>query len=247
MDKPLLRMIPQTGENAPSRAERLVVFHHAGGNGNLYAPFLRNETRASEVWVMDLPGRGFRSNEPPIENYVQLRQRLLVELKPILDRPVVLFGHSMGALIAHDLTAQIERLGLGRVARLGVSGLGAPTQRAIRQRENLSNHSEPEFLWEFEKYGPIPLEIKNHPELFASFVKSARADIRLMETYPSQTETVHFAETYVFGGAEDPKVSREDLQQWQTICFNAKEPIVLPGGHFFLFERFDQILDTLFI
>jgi surfactin synthase thioesterase subunit len=243
MANPLLRKITRSSEKG-LRPERLIVFHHAGGNGNLYLPHLRNETRPQEIWILDLPGRGFRSNEAPIENFTELRNRLLEELSALSDLPLSLFGHSMGALVAHDLAAQLERRSPGSVKRLGVSGLLAPTQRNIRGRIGLADLSDDDFLAEFEIYAEIPKEIKTHQALFSLFLKSARADIRLMESYPTQSETMHFVETFVFGGEQDRSVPVGDLERWHSICFNAKDPFILPGGHFFLFENFDKVLNT---
>src|SRR5467141_1404547 len=79
---------------------RLFCFPHAGGAGSDYRKWPADFPPEIEVLPIQLPGRGNRWNEPPIERMAVLVERLASALAPRLDVPFAFFGHSMGCFVA---------------------------------------------------------------------------------------------------------------------------------------------------
>lgn len=107
-------------------ARRLFCFPHAGGGPSFFRPWraaLRPETAVRQIL---LPGREFRLEEPPFRRIADLVEPLCTALRPYLDRPYALFGHSMGAVVAYEVARRFSGAGVAGPTCLIVSGRRAP-------------------------------------------------------------------------------------------------------------------------
>ncbi|GHI81391.1 hypothetical protein Sspor_69520 [Streptomyces spororaveus] len=111
----------------------LLCFPHAGGAASTYFPMSKLLAPRIGVYAVQYPGRQDRRSEPPLDELTQLADRIteaLTELAP--DRPLALFGHSMGALLAYEVARRLETTERLRPIRLFVSGRRAPGHAATR-------------------------------------------------------------------------------------------------------------------
>src|SRR5207253_1375620 len=84
-----------------------------------------------EVCPIELPGRQTRWQESPFERLDPLVNSLATALSSELGGRFALFGHSMGALVAFELTRTLRRRGEGEPETLFVSaGADAAVVRA---------------------------------------------------------------------------------------------------------------------
>src|SRR5688572_2556590 len=97
---PVYRRWVTCPEPRPEASMRLFCFHYAGGSASLYRLWARQLPSSIEVCPIELPGREDRRSEPPLTRFPELLDRLARMVRPFLDRPYVLFGHSFGALQA---------------------------------------------------------------------------------------------------------------------------------------------------
>jgi len=126
---PLSRPWVQQPVIAGARA-RLFCFHHAGGHPGIFASwqeYLGTEIEVLPVW---LPGSGGRLDEPLITPLSALVAAAEVGLRPYFDRPFCFFGHSMGALLAYELTLRLAGQHVSPLL-LCVSGREAPCEDPI--------------------------------------------------------------------------------------------------------------------
>jgi acyl transferase domain-containing protein/surfactin synthase thioesterase subunit len=102
---------------------RLLCFPSAGGAASSFAAFAQTLGGEAEVWAVDLPGRGAGAEAAP-RSVEQIVRRLQEEIAPLCDRPLVMFGHDIGAIEMFELARAIE----GRAALRGliVSAAVAP-------------------------------------------------------------------------------------------------------------------------
>jgi len=106
-------------------AIRLFCFHYAGGSASIFRQWPQGLPTV-EVCVVQQPGRATRIGEAAAEHSGPLLETLSREIEPLLDRPFAFFGHSMGALVAFELSRAV-RARTGRApAHLFVSGRRAP-------------------------------------------------------------------------------------------------------------------------
>ncbi|WP_409054886.1 thioesterase II family protein [Streptomyces sp. SYP-A7185] len=104
---------------------RLFLLHHAGGSHLLYRGCTEHFPEGWELCLLEAPGRGRSPLLLLVDDCGRLVDSLHAAIAPLLDRPFGFFGHSMGALIAYQLTRRLHERG-PLPTWLGVSAYGAP-------------------------------------------------------------------------------------------------------------------------
>jgi len=179
-----------------------------------------------------LPGREHRLAEPAYSNIDALVPALLDGIRTHLDRPFAIFGHSMGALVAFELTRTLHRLGMQQPVRLFLSAHRAP--HLPDRRPPLHALPESEFWSALRALGGTPDEVLDHQELMALVEPMLRADFQLCETYRWRSEPRLDVPFTVFGGLEDPNIALHELEAWREETNEAMRVTMLPGDHYYL-------------
>ncbi|MEV5431740.1 alpha/beta fold hydrolase [Streptomyces sp. NPDC052701] len=110
----------------------LVCLPHAGGSATAYFGLSAALSATAEVLVVQYPGRQDRITEPPVDDIRKLASRIADALDPWLDRETVLFGHSMGAVVAYEVALKLQARTETGAAGLIASGKAAPSIRQDR-------------------------------------------------------------------------------------------------------------------
>lgn len=84
---------------APDAPTRLLCLPHAGGSASYYFPASRTLSPRIEVLAVQYPGRQDRRTEPCVESIDELADKVVDTVKGWTDRPLAVFGHSMGATL----------------------------------------------------------------------------------------------------------------------------------------------------
>jgi medium-chain acyl-[acyl-carrier-protein] hydrolase len=190
-----------------------------------------------------LPGRESRFREPPFRQLGPLIEALADNLRPLLDRPFVFFGHSLGALIGFELTRFLRRRGDALPAALFVSGRRAP-ERGL-QEPPIHALPDDDFCDALRRFNGTPEAVLNHAELMALLLPMLRADFCLSETYNYVPEPPLPIPLVAFGGLQDPLVSRADLEAWREQTMASFQALLLPGNHFFVHTAELSLLELL--
>jgi len=220
---------------------RLFCFHYAGVGASVYRQWGFNLPASVEVAAIQLPGRANRLAEPPIADVPSLIDALVSNLGPHLKGRFAFFGHSMGAVVAHELAHALRDRGLLSPSHLIVSGRKAPT---VRNRFSLLQHL-PDNLFVAEinnRYGGIAPEILQHQEIMDLLLPCLRADITALENFSVPARAPLDIPITVFGGDSDRQTPVEDLQAWGEETSAGCDVQVFPGGHFYLDSLRDRVL-----
>lgn len=215
-----------------TRRLRLFVFHHAGGSHLLYRSWPGLLPSSWDVRLPDAPGRGRLADEPPIDDARRLAGFFLDHLGADLRGPFAFFGHSMGALVAYELTRLLAAEGREQPVWLGLSARGAPRP----QGDGTRRHELPddELRVHLAAMGGTPLEVLEDPDLWGMFAPAIRNDLRLVESWrplpglPPLTVPVA-----VYGGVRDVVVAPERLADWERHAERFQGLHLFEGGHFY--------------
>jgi surfactin synthase thioesterase subunit len=224
---------------------RLYCLPFAGGGPSTYRLWPKSLPSDVEVLVVVLAGRDPRtraaSGEPPpgsMAGIVPPALAAIEERQRAEPLPFAVFGHSMGALIAYELTVHLEHAagadgGPQAPSHLFVSGRRPPDE--LHRDERIHELADDAFLDSMQRlYGNIPDAVRQEPELLALFLPGLRADVQVFETYAPLTDRRVHCPVRVYGGADDRRPRPEALAGWQR---SAERPIsvrTFPGGHFYL-------------
>ena len=234
-------------EARPFAAHRLVCFPHAGG-----APyFFRGWSKGFEdieVHAVCYPGRADRFGEPPEADLVHMARAIADELSqtPTASgdrRPLALFGHSMGAIVAYEVAAALEERG-HEVARLFASGARAPHLTQAAAQTVWDDEAVASALVELGGTDAALLENREFAQLVIPVTK---ADFRMLAGYEPATRAPLSVAVTAFVGDADPRVSQEQAAAWEAATEGPFERWTLPGGHFYLdgSPPFDIVARTL--
>lgn len=227
----------------PSATLRLFCFPYAGGSALIYRSWAKHLPPGVEVCPVQLPGRGNRMRERPFTKLNELVPALADGLRPCLDKPFALFGHSMGALIGLELARELRRRGGPAPEHLFVSGRTAPQLGKLD--ENLYDLPEPELIEELRRLNGTPPEVLAHPELMELMLPILRADFSICDTYEYADEPPLSCPVTAFGGLGDTGVPRPTLEAWAAQTVASFSVRMLPGDHFFIHENEAALLALL--
>ncbi|WP_225830138.1 thioesterase II family protein [Streptomyces sp. NK08204] len=239
MDNPWFgRWVPQ--EHA---AYRLFCLPYAGGSAAAYREWHALAPEHIQICPLELPGRGGRFGELPISRLRPLVDGLAGAVGPYLDRPFAIFGHSMGGLLAFELTRTLRRRGLPLPAHLFVSGRGAPDAPSDRPR--IHDAPDAQVMEELRTLGGTPQEVLEDDELMELMLPTLRADFSVLENYEYLDGPPLPVPLTVFGGDADALVSPARLHGWRRQSSGGSQLRMLPGGHFFLHTATRTIISEI--
>ena len=230
----------------PRARLRLFCVPHAGSGASVHARWAHELPADVEVCAIQMPGREGRHREPPLTRWDDVRDALAEALRPWMDKPFALFGHSLGALVAFELAGRLSDDRSRPCAHLFVSGCRAP--HLPLDEAPLHHLPAEELVRELRRSRGTPDQVFDAPELLAHFLPTLRADLYLYETYAARAHRQDDAlpvPISAYGGLEDDRVAAPALQAWRHHTSAAFRHVMFSGGHFFLKEHRAAVLSQL--
>ncbi|MEW2547708.1 alpha/beta fold hydrolase [Streptomyces sp. NPDC047002] len=227
LDSPWLRR-PRRDTDAPVR---LLCLPHAGGTASLYRAWTALLPRWIEPVLVCPPGREERLHEPVPRDIPALVGELADAVAPLCDRPWALFGHSMGAVVAHELALRLVAEGRRPPVRVFASAREAPQ---FHQPGTVHLLDDDGLADELVRLGGTPRELLAMPEVRQVVLPAVRGDYRLVETYAADPAGTLPCPVTALTGTEDTEVSEEQALGWARWTNGPFELLRFPGGHFYL-------------
>lgn len=214
----------------------------AGGSATMYQRWRHLLPAWIRVVPVELPGRGGRLAEVAERDFDTLVARLCREQSARSSSRFALFGHSMGALLAHGMTQHLRDSGRPLPQALFVSASAAPSRRA-HGRLPLP-HDDAGLIADLRKQGGTPREVFEHKDLLRMTLDALGADYRVCDSYHHRPAAPLSLPLHVYGGREDG-IETERLQAWQLETTGRFSLSWFEGGHFFLREQEGLLLQAI--
>lgn len=206
----------------------MVCFPFAGGQSLSFRAFADSLPRSIDVWAIDPPAHGWAAG-PPLDDVQSMADLMIAALPEEILGTSLLFGHSLGGLVALEVARVLQSRGRPAVD-LVLSASRPPHRR--EDYGSLVALSDRELLELLVAMGGVPAEWRQQPDVFDLFKDTLRADFRAFEAYrpgPPLTNTRVLA----LGGLEDSICRPGHVFEWSRHCPQCEVDFV-PGGHLFV-------------
>jgi surfactin synthase thioesterase subunit len=192
-----------------------------------------------------LPGRGKRVEEELLDSVSAMADDIFRQIQSSLHGDsFAIFGHSMGALLAVHLLSLLKNSELPLplyVFLSGRSGVIKASQPPLKHEMDLQD-----FNIALRNLGGIPNEIINDQGIMSFFRPIIRNDFKAIENYlpiiffdPNLFVTVYFGDSEEF--------SANDAKSWQRITNQKIDIKCFHGGHFFIFDHVEEIVNDIYL
>lgn len=233
----------RTARPDPDPRFRLVCFPHAGGTASFFRSWVPLMPAGVELVAVRYPGREDRLLEPCAETMRDLVAPLTTACHGLLGRPVVFFGHSMGASVAYEVALRLRAQGLAAPAALLVSGHSGP---GLRKARGLARLDDADLIDDVRMIGGTDDQILDDPELRELILPAIRADYRLVEQYTAEPAEPLDVPVIAYYGTDDPDVDAETAGAWSKVTNSRFAIRSFDGDHFYLADHTAALVEDLF-
>jgi surfactin synthase thioesterase subunit len=227
---------------APDSPVQLVCFPHAGGSASFFFPVAKALAPAIDVAAVQYPGRQDRRNEPNIDNIAGLVDAVLPAIRPLADRPLAFFGHSMGAVLAYEVALRLEKDGAPPLTRMYASGRRAPSRH---REESVHTRGDDGIVAELRKLSGTNADLLGDPETLEMILPAVKADYTAVETYRYTPGDTLSCPIIAVIGDSDPRVTADEAKAWADHTTGTFDLRIFPGGHFYLVDQAPQVIKLI--
>ncbi|MEU6679779.1 alpha/beta fold hydrolase [Streptomyces sp. NPDC046925] len=233
---------PGTSAREQDRTALLCV-PFAGAGPSFFHPWQELAGDRWRVTAVELPGRERRILETPFRNVVEAAKSSVDDVVADLGEGTraVLFGHSLGAVLAYELVHLLSTRGI-HVERLVVSGSPGPWTQRERRAAGLPDD---EFLARVEEFAGFRHEALDHPEMRELILPTLQADCEMHESYVPSTDEPVSVPICSLRGSVDGLVTAEEAQQWRDATTAEFSYAEFEGDHMYLVDSGRQVLDAI--
>jgi medium-chain acyl-[acyl-carrier-protein] hydrolase len=226
---------PWIGQRRPARVPRmrLIAFPYAGGGASVFRRWIGDLGHSEwlDFAVIQLPGRENRIAEPPYRDLTLLLNELQFALKPLISLPYVLFGYSMGALLAYEVALRLAAS--GRIPRHLIVAARTPPYR-MSPRASTVRLSQEAIVEKVKRLGGAAPDLIESGLFQQHFLPTLQADFTLVDSFYRSYPQILPCDLLALGGSQDPEVSTEHTQAWAAATGRNFGVKMFEGGHFFL-------------
>ena len=233
-----------TQGSATGQPARIFCFPHAGGGSHTLLAWQAALRDDAQLLAVCRPGREHRADEPAptIDEYVDGAAAAIRAATAVDGRPIYLFGHSLGALVAFEVARQLADLPALR--HLVASGCSAPELLPSERVRAIAELEGREFAEAICFFGGLPPEVAADEDVRALLLPPLIADFRMAVGYRYRPAAQLRVPLTLINGRQDPHIGPEQVKPWRhesaaPICHWAD------GGHFYFEKQPHAVTDVL--
>jgi medium-chain acyl-[acyl-carrier-protein] hydrolase len=218
---------------------KLFCIPWAGGSATLLADSI-------ELIPVELAGRGLRYASPPYGTMDEAIEDVYNTVREHLEDPLpyAFFGHSMGSVIAYELSHRIRRLDGKEPLHLFVSGRWAPN--IIKQNSINYDMSRDDLKEEMLRLEGTQEDLFENDRLMDAFIPVLKSDLMILEKYQYHAKEVKLSTGITaMTGIRDASITHRELLEWQKHTEGEFKLCKFGGGHFFINDSREAVLKCI--
>ncbi len=219
----------------------VVFFPYAGGSSFCYQQALYGFGEKNSIHTIDYAGHGKRFKAPLNVNLEELVEDVLNQLERVSKKNLVLFGHSMGALVSAYVAERLNEKMPGCIKKLILSSCATPSRIRTKMNKCSTDSELFDYLLNerripnetlFSKYGIDP------------YWKVVKNDFKIMREFDNRPLSLPECPLYCIYADEDKDVGLEDVEEWKNYARAEMKLYKVNGDHFY-FEKNPNVLKEL--
>ncbi|HVA87591.1 MAG TPA: alpha/beta fold hydrolase [Candidatus Saccharimonadales bacterium] len=230
-------------QRPPHPRLRLICLPYLAGGAAAFRGWAEALGPDIEVLPVQLPGRGPRIREPALTSIPSIVGALATGLSGEFHGSYALFGYSMGAIVAFELTRLLIRERLVPPRHLIVAAHPAPEHASTNTE--IYRLPDEQLVEQLKVFGGMPDQFGDDAELQSLLLPIMRADMRALETYVYRPGEALRVPITAIGGTDDSQVTDAEIRAWGGHTLEAFRAISLTGPHFFIHTDPEQLFDVL--
>lgn len=223
---------------------QLICLPFAGAGASFFNGW-KGLHEALDLHAVQLPGREKRFLEQPHVDVHRAADEVAASLKreSLPDVPTVIFGHSLGAVLAFEVAKRMEATRFYEMLALVASGSPDPwTQRAHRASEFSNDEA---FIAKVSEFSGYTHEALEDPMMRELLLPTLRADVRMHEDYRPGSDANLKIPVMTVRGNGDSLVAPEQVECWNKATTRSVRHEELSGGHMYFVEQPRPLLDLI--
>lgn len=225
---------------------QLFCLPFAGGSASSYLAWNKYLKNSICIIPVQLAGRGERFSDKSYDSFEEIVDECFLIIKSKIQNDnlqYALLGHSMGSWIVYEICRRIYKTDMRKPLHVFFSGNRAPYFEY--QEKKIHKLPDTEFIDEILRYGGSDRNLLEDSTYGKIFLNILRNDFRLIENYVCDKEIISMdCDVSVFNGIQDD-IPEAGLLAWSSCTQKNCSIYNFEGGHFFLFERADEVTKEL--
>ncbi len=211
----------------------LICLPFAGAGASFFREWRPLLPEGLDLLPVQLPGREERFAEPPLTDVERAADEAAEQTTDLVKdaAQVVIFGHSLGAVLAFELARRLGETGTVPLRRLVVSGSPGPWNG---RSERASGLDDTAFLARVRAFAGYTHPALESPEMRELLLPLLRADVEMHENYRPRSRAPLTVPITSVRGRGDELVSAEQTAEWAAATRGDFSTAELDGGHMYL-------------
>ncbi|MGG0537717.1 thioesterase II family protein [Priestia aryabhattai] len=226
--------------------EKIILYclANAGGSSTMYLKWRKFTDEFVEIYPLELPGRGKKTDEAPFSNISDIVDYLYTQIKDNIDeREYAIFGYSMGSLVGYELYYKIKEEGHRLPIHFFAASLEAP--QFISTKKTTYNLSANDFKREVLIYNGFPADFLGDESLLNYYLHILRADFEAIETYKYSSEKNLMQTDLTLFYGENDNISLNKVYGWEFLTEKTFQLHKFKGNHFFINENLSEVIEII--
>ncbi|WP_010309946.1 alpha/beta fold hydrolase [Saccharopolyspora spinosa] len=187
-----------------------------------------------QLYAVEYPGHGRRRDEKAAADICSLADEIASHILALSAVPLVLFGHSMGSVVAFEVARRLAVVESAPPHALVVSNITAPHR--LHRREPLPVTDD--GVWEHSySIGGIPKSIYRSRVLKNMMAPTLRTDYEMLNHYRCDPSSQISCPVTVLHSDSDVLTPLDDASAWSELTVGTYAYRSFTGGHFYLTDQ----------
>ncbi len=221
--------------------QNIICFPWGGGAASAFMPW-RQLKSAVNIWALKLPGRESRIDEPLLTSAQECVDNILPALPFEFTLPTLFYGHSMGAGLAMHTYEKLHKRQSSLPKKIIASGRMPPHYAGLNP---VSAFNDDELLHYLMQLNSAQHSISNDKNFLRQYLPKMRADYQLNSTIYALPRIKRPLAISIINGHGDTLLDHSKLVEWGEHTHYPLTTHFIPGGHFFMRDRFSVFMDLI--